>query len=735
MALLFPLIVIPVYIPVETTSIALPETEYFTENTTQFAMHTSAQQMQWTDVIPVVYGIGLAIFLIQFLFQFGSLLLLVLRNPKNKDGIYTYVTVNYNISPFSFFKWIVYNPNTFQDDELELILTHEKVHASQLHSIDILVTQLACAVFWFNPLMWLYRKAVRQNLEYIADFTTQKTSNKDRTYQHLLLKTTVANHHISLSNNFYNSLIKERIVMLKKSRSNKRKQWRYLLVLPLLALLLLSMNTKEVFVESNSNAEKTDHKLEFIVTKNTTDSELKSMSDAVKQKGGHLTFSDVKRNESNELTHIFVKLYNHSYGSSNSSKAIKAFIIYKELSGLKGGYVGRLGNGTTHFGSDLKKILTKENESQVKAFQKRVESAVIKNGLFNDEDKKRRSEAETIEIHINKNTTNEDLKNIKKELKNEGISFKYSNVKRNSDGEITGINTEFKSDENSSNYNISGDDGIKPFRFKSSDGTFNVGTVNKNTLEYRIKNGPTKIQSANGTSKVIVIDENNVKDTLYINTQTMKHNNSVFIQKQNKFTFSTDDKDSNIFINDTETPLFIINGNKVDKLLFENINSDKIQSVFVFKGEEAQKKYGDEGKNGVIIINTEKETKTVIGDHNVMFFETENDGPWKIDTSVTSVQFYDDEGTTLGMEFVITKDVSDQFLEKLKNDFKSYDIDARFSKVKRNKKGEITSIKISLDDNNGRESSASWKEKDQAIPDIVMGKSKDDKLFIRAIGN
>ena len=85
------------------------------------------------------------------------------------------------------------------------------------------------------------------------------------------------------------------------------------------------------------------------------------------------------------------------------------------------------------------------------------------------------------------------------------------------------------------------------------------------------------------------------------------------------------------------------------------------------------------------------------------------------------------------IEFVVSKNSSDAFLEQQKSNLKKHGIDAKFSKVRRNKAGEITSIKISLDDSDGSESSSSWKEKDQAIPDIVMGKSRDDKLFIKAI--
>ena len=55
--------------------------------------------------------------------------------------------------------------------------------------------------------------------------------------------------------------------------------------------------------------------------------------------------------------------------------------------------------------------------------------------------------------------------------------------------------------------------------------------------------------------------------------------------------------------------------------------------------------------------------------------------------------------------------------------------------MRRNKAGEITGIKISLNDNNGSKSSASWKGKEEGIQDLIIGKSKDDSLVLREIGD
>ena len=77
--------------------------------------------------------------------------------------------VSENIAPFSFFSYIVYNSSLYNSTELENILEHEKIHSEQNHTTDVLISRIFCIVFWFNPIVWLYKKAIMQNLEFIAD--------------------------------------------------------------------------------------------------------------------------------------------------------------------------------------------------------------------------------------------------------------------------------------------------------------------------------------------------------------------------------------------------------------------------------------------------------------------------------------------------------------------------------------------------------------------------------------
>ena len=203
-AFVLPLIVIPKYIEVEPiitqSDFVISETQ-----TQQLAANNS---ISLSTILTYIYALGVLFFLIRFLVQFSSLMLLYVNSTKQRVASYIYVITKKALSPFSFFNWIVFNPKLFNDKELEQIITHEKIHAQQWHSIDILLVEVTSILLWFNPFIWLYKKDLRQNLEFIADKNAHAITNCKKSYQHLLLKTIVPNYQLAVTNNFYNSLIK-----------------------------------------------------------------------------------------------------------------------------------------------------------------------------------------------------------------------------------------------------------------------------------------------------------------------------------------------------------------------------------------------------------------------------------------------------------------------------------------------------------------------------------------------
>lgn len=147
--------------------------------------------------------------------------------------------VNDRIAPFSFGRSVFINRGLHTDAELQEIIRHEFVHIRQRHSLDILWGEILCLINWFNPFAWQLKKSIRQNLEFIADNKVLEHGIPKREYQYLLLKVT-GNHPYSIATSFSFSSLKKRIAMMNKLKSAKMSLLRFLFLLPLLAVILVS---------------------------------------------------------------------------------------------------------------------------------------------------------------------------------------------------------------------------------------------------------------------------------------------------------------------------------------------------------------------------------------------------------------------------------------------------------------------------------------------------------------
>ncbi|MBC5842455.1 M56 family metallopeptidase [Flavobacterium sp. F-380] len=184
--------------------------------------------------LALAYSLGALGLLTKFGVDFYSLRKIVKgQNVINQDD-FKFIDSPENRAPFSFFKTIVYNSNLYTAIELRNIIEHEKVHSEQYHSADVLIGRLFCILFWFNPIVWMYKKAMIQNLEFIADSEALKKISDKKAYQITLLKITTQEHCVALTNPFYQSLIKKRIVMLNKNQSHQKNAWKYTAILPAL---------------------------------------------------------------------------------------------------------------------------------------------------------------------------------------------------------------------------------------------------------------------------------------------------------------------------------------------------------------------------------------------------------------------------------------------------------------------------------------------------------------------
>jgi len=269
-------------------------------------------ETNWDYIFLSVYCIGFVVLIIKFATDFYSLNSVLKGKKIQQQADFKFVDISENIAPFSYFDYIVYNSSMYTDAELENIIEHEKVHSDQNHTIDVLVSRVFCVLFWFNPVIWLYKKAILQNLEFIADNEAAKKISDKKAYQYTLLKITTHESCVAITNHFYQSLIKKRIVMLNKNQSKKRNSWKYYAILPALVAFVFLFQIKTIAQEKKENQEisKKPNSVDiYKIKKNTTDQELKEFTEKLKQNHDvDVVISDVKRNTKNELTAIKVDI-------------------------------------------------------------------------------------------------------------------------------------------------------------------------------------------------------------------------------------------------------------------------------------------------------------------------------------------------------------------------------------------------------------------------------------------
>jgi TonB family protein len=175
------------------------------------------------QVFVVIYLAGIVFLLARFIWQ-----LIVLKRVIDQPG---------TSEAYSFFKKVKLGDDHENHD---VIAAHEDVHARQWHSADVLIIEAVMIINWFNPVVYLYRFAIKHIHEFIADRQALKSGTDRADYALLLLSQTFNTPAHQLVNPFFNkSLLKQRIIMLQKSRSHRVALFKYCLSAPLFGLMLI----------------------------------------------------------------------------------------------------------------------------------------------------------------------------------------------------------------------------------------------------------------------------------------------------------------------------------------------------------------------------------------------------------------------------------------------------------------------------------------------------------------
>ncbi|MFT6782430.1 MAG: beta-lactamase regulating signal transducer with metallopeptidase domain [Saprospiraceae bacterium] len=145
------------------------------------------------------------------------------------------------IAPHTFLDKIYINKQDYLDGRInEKLLTHELAHADQRHSWDVIFVEFLICIFWFNPLLKIYKQCIQLNHEFLADEVVVNKYQQVKNYQYLLLDTIKNNNQISLASSINFSLTKKRLEMMTKKSTARRKNMLVLSMTPMILVLLVA---------------------------------------------------------------------------------------------------------------------------------------------------------------------------------------------------------------------------------------------------------------------------------------------------------------------------------------------------------------------------------------------------------------------------------------------------------------------------------------------------------------
>lgn len=208
----------------------------------------------WMQILTLIYAAGLAVAATQLARNIAQLAQYLRSGERVELEDCTVILIDSNqVGSFSFLKWIVINRNDYEN-HFDAILRHEMVHTEQRHSLDILLIEIIRTIFWFNPVLLLYKRSLQEIHEYLAD---AQAPNREYYAQFLVayaLNAPVA----SLTNHFFKpSQLKNRIQMIYKNRTSKWMLGTYVVAATLIGTSALFVAGCESQVSKEDNAVQT----------------------------------------------------------------------------------------------------------------------------------------------------------------------------------------------------------------------------------------------------------------------------------------------------------------------------------------------------------------------------------------------------------------------------------------------------------------------------------------------
>ncbi len=203
----------------------------------------------WWEAVALVYALGVIAFGLRLFIQIRGIqeFIWYRRHEMRFNGDHYLIKTGGALPTFSFFRYLFWDEKqTLNESEKRQILRHEKVHIQQKHSVDIMLMEILKAIFWFNPLMYLYKNTFEEVHEYEADNIALRQYGS-KAYTQLLIKMVFEKMGFQMGSHFAKNKTLKRVNMIKRDRHIK--PIKYLLPIPLVALLFFIFSCEAVHIE------------------------------------------------------------------------------------------------------------------------------------------------------------------------------------------------------------------------------------------------------------------------------------------------------------------------------------------------------------------------------------------------------------------------------------------------------------------------------------------------------
>lgn len=660
LAALFVALAAPFVVLTEKAPEPLPMTEITLEPS--MIVYTPAPEpfMTTEQILWLVYGVGVFFMLGRLVFRLWQIVKIIRAGERQRAGNFILVrAADASISSFSFLNYLVVSQ---KDAETygDVVLRHELVHIRQRHSWDLLWLESVHVLWWFNPILIYFKRSLKEVHEFIAD---ELATNGDRMqYAHTLVGYAFGVSPNVLTNNFFDTAqLKNRIAMLTKNRSSRWVLGRYLLAVPVVAILVSSVAARtaevierqpentltlkegvmlvkgkivdkkdkkpipgvEVSINGVERGTSTDIKGEFMLNDVPTNAELlvsfvgfktKIVPLAGKDKSTHVVKIELEEGVSPRLSsaqkaapaaksitidgeEVKLVVEKHpefpgglpglmDYLSKNikypeparrayvEGKVFVSFVVQKDGSVSNVEVLKGLGFGCDEEALRVTKAMPKWKPAMHKGEVVNVKYNLPIKFVLGKKSDKRTGAVEIKKVDEFSNPLMKDL--VVVEQKSEGSQYRYR-----FDGKSVSLT------KNKPLFVVDGAILTKDLE----DNALNPNDIE--SISVLKDASATAIYGSKANNGVII-----VTTKAYAKAHKAEEAPSVEISRRLMFGITGFEPKS--------SPLYVVDNKEMEKEQIQKLSPDSIQSMNVLKGEEATKKHGDKGKNGVIEITTKK---------------------------------------------------------------------------------------------------------------------------------